>query len=83
MISPEIFDSILKRVCQNAKIEWTLEATEYSRRKCIEGGRSAVLRACYPRDIVEILGNIADYENRAPLLDQENIDRAVKLYFAR
>ncbi len=83
VITPEIFDDIMKHGCQAADVEWTLAASEYSRRKCIEGGRSAVLRACYPRDIVEIVGNIADYENRAPILDQENIDRAVALYFAR
>jgi GTPase SAR1 family protein len=83
VISPETFDAIMKGVCQNADIEWTLAASEYARRKCVESARSAVLRACYPRDIVEILGNIADYENRAPLLDQENIDRAATLYFAR
>ena len=83
VISPEIFDSIMKRVCEGAKVEWTLKASEYSRLQCIERGRSAVLRACYPRDIVEILGHIAEYENRAPIFDQENIDRAVTLYFAR
>ena len=83
VISPETFDAIMKRVCQNADIEWTLAASEYARRKCVESARSAVLRACYPRDIVAILGNIADYENRAPIFDQENIDRAAILYFAR
>ena len=83
VISPEIFDAIMKAVCQNADIEWTLAASEYARRKCVESARSAVLRACYPRDIVAILGNIADYENRAPIFDQENIDRAAILYFAR
>jgi hypothetical protein len=42
-----------------------------------------VLRACYPRDIVLISKNIADYEERAPSLSKNDVDRAVNLYFAR
>lgn len=82
-ISPEIFDAILKRVCDDAKIKWTAEASAYVREKCKLDGRKAVLRACYPRDIVDILKNIAVYEDRAPRLDQVDVDRAVELYFAR
>ncbi|MEX2301333.1 MAG: hypothetical protein WD733_10370 [Bryobacterales bacterium] len=82
-ITPEIFDTILKRVCDDAKIKWTSEASAYVREKCKLDGRKAVLRACYPRDIVDILKNIAVYEDRAPRLDQTDVDRAVDLYFAR
>jgi predicted ATPase with chaperone activity len=82
-ISPEIFDTILQRVCEAATIKWTAEASAYVREKCKLDGRKAVLRACYPRDIVEILKNIAVYEDRAPRLDQTDVDRAVELYFAR
>jgi hypothetical protein len=82
-ITPEIFDTILKRVCDNATIKWTPEASAYVREKCKLDGRKAVLRACYPRDIVDILQNIAVYEDRPPRLDQTDVDRAVELYFAR
>jgi len=82
-ISIEIFDSILRRVCENAKIKWTPEGSAYVREKCKLDGRKAVLRACYPRDIVEILKNIAEYEGRGPSLNPDDISRAVNLYFAR
>jgi predicted ATPase with chaperone activity len=82
-ISPEIFDAILRRICEAAKIKWTAEASAYVREKCKLDGRKAVLRACYPRDIVEILKNIAAYEDRPPRLNQADVDRAVELYFAR
>ncbi len=82
-ISPEIFDRILQRVCEAANMQWTLQASEYCREKCKVDGRKSVLRACYPRDIVEILKNIAAYEGRPPEMSTHDIDRAIELYFAR
>ena len=82
-ISPEIFDSILQRICEAAKISWTLEQSEYIRQQCCGDGRKSVLRACYPRDVVLILQNIAQYESREPSLDSADVDRAIGLYFAR
>ena len=82
-ISIEIFDRILRRICEAAEIAWTEEASQYIREHCSADVRKPVLRACYPRDIVRILQNIAEYENRAPSLDPQDVDRAVELYFAR
>ncbi len=83
VVSPEIFDGILKMVCENEGVPYTQEASTYAQERCKVNSRTAVLRACYPRDIVAISKNIADYEDRAPRLDKENIDRAIELYFAR
>lgn len=82
-ISEEVFDEILRRICRKSGVEWTLEASAYVREKCREGSRKAVLRACYPKDVVDIVKNIADYEGRAPRLDKTDIDRAILNYFAR
>jgi hypothetical protein len=82
-ISPEIFDRILQRVCESSNIPWKPEIAEYVREKCSIDGKKTVLRACYPRDIVTIIKNIAKYENREPRLVKEDIDRAANLYFAR
>jgi len=82
-ISPEIFDRILARVCEKEGVAWNEEASAYARERCKASSQSPVLRACYPRDIVSILNNIAEYEGRPAKLDQEDIDRAVALYFAR
>jgi hypothetical protein len=82
-ISDDIFDRILKAVCEKEGLEWTPAGSELVREACKIDGRKAVLRACYPRDVVRILKNIADYEEREPGLIAEDIDRAVNLYFAR
>ena len=77
VISPEIFDSILKMVCKNEGVEYTVEASRYAQERCKVSSRTAVLRACYPRDLVAISKNIADYEGKPPVLDKDHIDRAV------
>ena len=82
-ITPEIFDKILQRICEAAEIEWTLEASDYIRLRCSADARKPVLRACYPRDVVNILQNIAKYEKRDPTLEPADVDRAIELYFAR
>ena len=82
-VSPEVFDAILKGVCDAEGVPWSPEACVYVRDKCRIDGRKVVLRACYPRDIVYIVKNIAEYESRDPELSESDVDRAVNLYFAR
>ncbi len=81
-ITPEVFDSILDRVCQDAGIAFDPDMAAYVRQTCNPDGKG-VLRACYPRDVVRILQSIAEYEHRAPSLNRRDIDRAVNLYFAK
>ena len=83
VISPEMFDAILKSVCEKEGIPWSPQHSAYVREKCLSEGRTTVLRACYPRDVVLILGNIAKYEGREPRLHPDDINRAVNLYFAK
>jgi hypothetical protein len=73
----------LQRVCEHEKIPWSPQHSAFIRERCKKGSQSTVLRACYPRDIVLILKNIAEYDERAPRLHPEDIDRAITLYFAR
>ncbi len=82
-ITPEIFDQILQRVCEGEKIPWSPQHSAFVRERCKKGSGTTVLRACYPRDIVRILKNIAEYDGRAARLHPEDIDRAINLYFAR
>ena len=81
-ITTEIFDKILERVCEDAQIRFDPQIAAYLREKCNPDGKG-VLRACYPRDMVRILQSIADYENRAPTLTTQDLDRALNLYFAK
>ena len=83
VVSPEIFDNILRGVCTREGVPWTPEESAYVRSRCLADGRTQVLRACYPRDIVLIVKNISDYEGAPARLTNENVDRAVNLYFAR
>jgi predicted ATPase with chaperone activity len=82
VITPEMFDSILERVCSDYDIAFDPEVAAYLRQKCNPDGKG-VLRACYPRDMVRILLSIAEYEHRAPRLNNEDMDRALNLYFAK
>lgn len=82
-ISPEIFDRILKAICDKEGVPWSPEESAHVRERCMGDGRKPVLRACYPGDIVFILKNIAEYDGRPPRLDKPDIERAVNLYFAR
>jgi hypothetical protein len=83
VVSPQIFDDILRGVCTREGVPWSPEESEYVRTRCLSEGRTQVLRACYPRDIVLIVKNISDYEGAPARLSNENVDRAVNLYFAR
>ena len=80
--TPEIFDQILQRVCEGEKIPWSPQHSAFVRERCKKGSGTTVLRACYPRDIVRILKNIAEYDGHAARLHPEDIDRAINLYFA-
>ena len=83
VVSNEVFDDILRAVCTKEGVPWTPEESANVRARCLADGRTQVLRACYPRDVVLIVKNIADYEGAPARLTEENIDRAVNLYFAR
>ena len=81
-ISPEVFDEIFKRVMQNNQVPTEPGAAEHMRGRC-EAYTAAVLRACYPRDIYNLVKAISEYEGRPVRMTKVNIDRAVELYFAK
>ena len=81
-MSPEIFDKILERVCQDFDIAYDPDVAAFLRQRCNPDGKGA-LRACYPRDMVRIIQSIADYEKRPPTLTCRDMERALNLYFAK
>jgi predicted ATPase with chaperone activity len=81
-ISPELFERILERVCQDRGISLDTASCEYARRRCEETSPSG-LRACYPRDLLDILSGVAAFEQREPRMDFQEIERALRLYFMR
>ena len=76
------FDEVFARVTRARKIDAPPGASAYLRQLCMTEGRKE-LRACYPYDICNLLLAIGRYEGRPPQLTRVDLERAVKLYFAK
>lgn len=81
-VDPDSFDEILRRVASARNIPMDADSPALLRELCLRDGRTE-LRACYPNDICNILVSISRYENVPPRITRENLERAVRLYFAR
>ena len=80
-VLPEAFDEIFRRVARARSVAVTPESFVMLRQLCLGDGRSE-LRSCYPNDVCTILNSIARYEGREPSATAEDLQRAVRLYFA-
>lgn len=76
----DLFQELLRRVCRDKGIACTPEMEDYVGEACMKHSPKG-LRACYPRDIAEILCGTAAFEQRDPVLTRETVDRALSLYF--
>jgi len=81
-VSPQVFDQIFQRVVAQRNVPADYDAAEFLRRLCLSDGRTE-LRACYPMDILNIITSISQYETRTVSVNKADIERAVRLYFAR
>jgi predicted ATPase with chaperone activity len=79
-ITPETFSEIWQRECQARGIAFVPEIAEYACRRCAEAV-DGELRACFPRDLMDIIGGVAALDQRPVALSQEEVDHAAKLYF--
>jgi MoxR-like ATPase len=80
-VSEEDFRTILQREADKRGLAVDADAANYMMAQCRErAGRW--LRACYPRDLLEISAAIDSYEERPPALTRQQVDRAVEIYFA-
>jgi predicted ATPase with chaperone activity len=76
----EEFFQILERVCKERDITFSQEGASY----LVEhhyGETGRLLRGCHPRDLMELVEDIARYRGRVPALDPELIDLACESYF--
>jgi len=76
----EEFLLILERVCRERDIPFSQEEASY----LVEhhyGETGRPLRGCHPRDLVELMEDIARYRGRVPALDPDLIDLACESYF--
>jgi hypothetical protein len=68
------------RVCQERDITFSQEGASYLvEHHYAETGR--LLRGCHPRDLMELVEDIARYRGRVPALDPDLIDLACESYF--
>jgi hypothetical protein len=81
-VEPHVFDQIFHRVFRSREVPYSEDAPEFLRTLCLQDGRE-YLRACYPMDICNLLVSISRYEHRAVQASQEDLERAVELYFAK
>jgi len=81
-VSADVFDEIFARAVAEAGIECEKDGAEYLRDLCFRQGATE-LRACYPRDIIDIATWTSRFEDRAVSLSKTDMDRAARLYFTQ
>jgi Cdc6-like AAA superfamily ATPase len=81
-VTPEIFDMIFDRIVSERNLPYELGSAEHLRDYCQKLGHGE-LRACQPKDILDILVAISAYEGQPPKVSPHDIERAATLYFAK
>jgi CRISPR/Cas system-associated endoribonuclease Cas2 len=81
-VDPEIFDKIFFRILEDENIHSQPNCEKFLRELCLNLGPKE-LRACYPRDIIDIIIATSKYESTPVEINTTNLKRAVKLYFTK
>jgi hypothetical protein len=81
-VKPEVFDKIFYRILEEKNIPSAPNSEKFLRRLCLERGPKE-LRACYPRDIIDIIISTSKYKAIPIEINEENLARAVELYFTK
>jgi hypothetical protein len=79
-ISDETFLEIMRRQCGQRGLEYDAGVGGEAVRKCLEHSKEG-LRACFPRDLLDIVSGIAAFQQRPPKFDNDDVDRAIGIYF--
>ena len=81
-VGSEVFDEIFNRILTEKNIPISKDSEKVLRQLCLHFGPKE-LRACYPRDIIDIIVAISGYEGIPLEINETNLERAVNLYFAK
>lgn len=73
------YERIFRQACERCGVPYSADAFHYMKERHAKEGRP--LLACYPRDIVSQVRDLARYEGSAPVLDGRAIDWAWNNYF--
>jgi predicted ATPase with chaperone activity len=76
----EGYREIFQRVCERRKIPYDEQAVRYLLQECYVK-KNHKLRANHPRDILDQIGDIANYLGVEPRLTKDLLDRAAEAYF--
>jgi hypothetical protein len=79
-LSRDLFNELLRRVCEEEQLRCTPEVEEYVSREFLKQSPEG-LRACFPTDLIKIIRGIAAFEKRIPGLNRRDVDEALKVYF--
>jgi len=80
-LSPPQYEAVFRQVCNRYSIMFDSASFDWLMRRHAEEQRP--LMACYPRDLLSQLRDLAVYEGRIPSLDTSGLDWAWHNYFAR
>jgi hypothetical protein len=81
-VGPEVFDRIYHRLVETNKFPAAPDSTEYLRKLCRHYTKGQ-LRACYPRDILDIIASICRYKELPVEINKQNLKQATDLYFTK
>jgi hypothetical protein len=79
-LQPEQYETVFRQVCQRYSVPFEAETFAWLMREHHTHQRP--LMACYPRDLVSQLRDLAAYEGRLPTLDIASLEWAWNNYFA-
>jgi predicted ATPase with chaperone activity len=74
------FRSIFKRMCESQQIPYVDQAVSYLLEHYYKP-RGMEVRACHPRDVVNLIRDAARYRQTPPSLSRELIDQACQVFF--
>ena len=78
--TPEQYEEIFRRCCDERGIHFDPEAVDYIYRKFYDGA-GIPARGCHPRDLLDHLRDTARFLDTPPVLRSDLIDRACRSYF--
>jgi hypothetical protein len=73
---------IARRVCDETKLQWSEDGINYLVDTLFTSGLPEP-RGCFPRDIIAIISDEAEFLGRPATLSEEAIDTAVRVYLGR
>jgi hypothetical protein len=80
-IGPEAFDEIFRRVLRENGLPFEASTAADLRSLCESHQKGIGLKACYPRDIFEILAALAQYKRQPFQITREALRIVTDMYF--